>query len=421
MIPRSEAYTRQMPKTLQIFEHQTLRVARGELAEGEFASLARFNEDAHNRYFTIGYRSITAKQYVGVMQIGDLTLEILPKADRSNDVSKWRNALIQMLIACRYLNLETLTETPLRLRTCSLLDLFLLSFLAEVENIIRKGPVKRYVRGIKEVPYLKGRVVFSQQLRTQLTKRHLFVADHERYIIDHLLHRILKTALRIVGDISPTPYIRAKSQSLLLSFEYVSDVRIDEHAFTKVVYDRKTRGYGKAIDLARLIILHYSPEISAGKMPLLAILFDMNRVFEQYIGFQVRRACKRHPGFSIKTQESKRFWAYRRIRPDIVIRYTDGSRKPVILDTKWKIVDTNNPSDEDIRQMYAYNVHFGASRSILVYPACGAASGKPTPFRKSLACEDFEHTCQTYFVELFKENGALDGDVGERMLEVLNR
>jgi 5-methylcytosine-specific restriction enzyme subunit McrC len=88
-----------------------------------------------------------------------------------------------------------------------------------------------------------------------------------------------------------------------------------------VSLDRNTQRYQKALQLARLIILNYSPDLRAGYDNVLAILFDMNRLFERFILVHCRRS-QRHgttERFRFKAQASERFWASKTIRPDIVI------------------------------------------------------------------------------------------------------
>ena len=80
--------------------------------------------------------------------------------------------------------------------------------------------------------------------------------------------------------------------------------------------------------------------------------------------------------------------------------YVDISLKPdfpikMEYSTGDQLVDSGKPSDEDLRQMFAYNIQFGASRSILVYPDCGASRHEPQKFKSSAACPEYEHSCQT--------------------------
>jgi hypothetical protein len=106
-------------------------------------------------------------------------------------------------------------------------------------------------------------------------------------------------------------------------------------------------------------------------------------------------------------------------RPDVVI---DLRRESVvqrlILDTKWKIPRGDQPSDEDLRQMYTYNLHFGARHSLLVYPRADAAQRETVDaYSRSASLPlGHRHTCGTHFIDLFDAQEKLRTDIGARLL-----
>ena len=52
--------------------------------EQKLDALLKFNEYHHYKYFNGITRGIRFKQYVGLIQVDGLTIEILPKVDRVN-------------------------------------------------------------------------------------------------------------------------------------------------------------------------------------------------------------------------------------------------------------------------------------------------------------------------------------------------
>ena len=75
-------------KCIQVFEYEHLRVGTikdsVEFKKKHFRALVKLNELHGNKYFTVGLDKITFKQYVGVLQVDDVCIEVLPKADRSS-------------------------------------------------------------------------------------------------------------------------------------------------------------------------------------------------------------------------------------------------------------------------------------------------------------------------------------------------
>ena len=76
----------QSKNIIQVFEYNSLQYGteyNGVLfKESHFNALVKFNELHQNRYFSIGYKKITFKNYVGVLQVDGLVIEVLPKIDQ---------------------------------------------------------------------------------------------------------------------------------------------------------------------------------------------------------------------------------------------------------------------------------------------------------------------------------------------------
>ena len=385
-----------------------------------FNQLVRYNEQRGNKYFSVGYQKIYFKNYVGVIQVGNLTLEILPKADRNEDgdTQKWQAALLNMLRTCKYLKLSSLTDANLQLRSASLIDLFFDSFLKEVETLLHRGLNNRYRFHGANLPALKGKIEFNRQIADNLTHRERFFTTHQVYDQDNVHNQILKKALILLQHITTNHHLKVRAARHFLSFESVSNIRPNAATFKKLTFDRKTKDYQYAIKLAELIILQYSPDLKGGSNNILAILFDMNQLFERYIFLNLRKAVStfEEAQLNVYGQEVSTFWQGRTIRPDIVLTYqSEGREKKLIIDTKWKVLPSADPSIHDLRQMYAYNLHLGATRSILLYPNTDQESTEHLPFEKSVYAT-VDHSCRIYFLDLFDKTGKINRDIGRQII-----
>jgi 5-methylcytosine-specific restriction enzyme subunit McrC len=67
------------------------------------------------------------------------------------------------------------------------------------------------------------------------------------------------------------------------------NIKTDEAFFEKLVYSRKTEPYKKGIDIAKLLFLNYYPDVNKGKNDVLALMFDMNRLWEKFVFTSLRK------------------------------------------------------------------------------------------------------------------------------------
>jgi 5-methylcytosine-specific restriction enzyme subunit McrC len=407
-----------MRDPLQVFEHDVVRVGEGGLTLGHFDALVKFNQRHGDRFFTVRHKALRFGSHVGVLQIGRLTIEVLPKTDREGieDKNLWRNALVGMLRYCGYLKARLPTWAELHLQRTSLLDLYLEAFFSEADEIVRHGLAKRYRRSRGDLASLKGRLVFGEHIARNLVHKERFYTDHDKYDWDNDFNRILKRATAITSVVATTSTIRSQAAYLSHSFETVSDEPIVEASFDRLRYDRKTEQYRRAIALARLIILNYQPDVRAGGQNVLAILCDMNDLFEQYVFRRVRQAAAKKSGIEVRGQKSHPFWrsdgVARHIRPDIEVRLA-GCVAPVVLDTKWKVPNEPYPSDGDLKQMFAYGERLRTSRSLLVYPRTDDRQDIVGLFEET--DQGRARKCDMLFIDLF-EGGRLRPDLGDAIL-----
>ena len=149
-------------RIIRCFEHKAIRVGNPDcFKEAHFRALIRFNENHGSKYFTVGDRSIRFSSYVGVIQVGNLTVEILPKADVLSGERaelKWQRALLEMLHTCRLIKIDSLSKTVLRLERRSLLDIYIESFILSLEGILAGGLIKRYRTHRANLSCLRGKI-----------------------------------------------------------------------------------------------------------------------------------------------------------------------------------------------------------------------------------------------------------------------
>ena len=415
-----------MAKVITIFEHGKLEVGTiyGKedhsvcFTERHFDALVRHNERCGYNLFEIGHSRIVMKQYVGVIAVDDITIEILPKADAIENTRRWRNALINMLKVAHELPLHDAGHAHLRLRNTSVLEHFLQLFVREVQTLVHRGLVKQY-RQRKGLQFsLKGRLDLPRHIQQSTVSRERFAVIHQSYDTNHVLHAILKKALGVVKSVTRDGLTQALVHDVECAFESVDDRPGTSEVIKKIRLGRKTRAYSEALQLAKLILLNFTPDVRQGREHILSLLFDMNALFEVVVLRLMQKAARSRPGLAVTGQNRQHFWNGQHIRPDIVIRNGDGN-VCCIVDTKWKVPRDNRPADADLKQVFAYNLQFASTSSILAYPGSQSSDTALIAFEPSAASQ-LRHSVGLRFLEIFDENGHLRTDSVSCILDAVS-
>lgn len=358
---------------ITVFEHEILRHDRGDkkITKHQFEALERYHGNGVP-YFKLIHNGVQFNEHVGVIQIGETLIEVLPKTDKkphsTDEDNKWRSILIGMLRSVGSFDIKNTSSSNLKIKPNTILDLYFEMYVKEIEYLLHNGLFKKYRKEEGNVSALKGTLLFSKHLQKNLVHKERFYVRHTTYDVDHKIHHILYKAICLLKRINTNSNLHGRIGALLLNFPEMQDIKVTSSTFDKLVFNRKNLHYKKAIEIAKLLLLEYHPDVSKGKNHVLALMFDMNLLWEQFVYSTLRK--KKATGTKITAQTSKFFWKPtdgRRssMRPDLLIE-TDAEK--IILDTKWKNLNGYNPSPEDLRQMYVYHEYYKANRVALVYP-----------------------------------------------------
>ena len=313
------------------------------------------------------------------------------------------------------LKVDHVGEANLNKQSIHLLDIYFDWFLNELQLLIRQGLIKKYYKEKGNIRVLKGKLEFADQINKNLIHKERFYTSHQVYEKDHLVHQILGQALSIVEQMSNGNYLYSKCKKISLDFPDVQKIKATSVTFDSIPNVRKLVPYQTALQIARLIILNYAPNISSGNENLLALLFDMNSLWEEYILMRLKNAA--HNEFEIHGQKSKIFWNRNTIRPDIVIRKGDET---FIVDTKWKNINGNIPSTDDLRQMYVYNEYWKSHKAVLLYPSDKSEYPNFKQFEGIIEKKE-NHQCGLGRISIFNShNFKLRVSIGNEILEWFN-
>ncbi len=389
---------------MQVTEYQTIYVGEQGFEAHHFERLRQWNDNLpqKNRYFSVSYNGITFKHFVGAIQVGTLTIEILPKGE--GDLQK---VLLPMLQICRKIPVERVSPALLSYQSMTLLDVYVAFFLKELEILLHRGLIKKYKQTEGNLYTLKGKIKFDKHLAYNAVHQARFYTTHQIYDKQNIPNQILAKALHTVAQTTQNPLLTDQIQRLQVSFPAMKDLQVTADTFQKLPQTRQLLAYQTALKLAKLILLKFSPDVRGGRQGVWALLFDMNKLFETYIAQNLRQHLSEQ--YEVETQVNRNFWHTKdlknlklSLKPDLLLTCRT-TQKRIILDTKWKVPAGGKPNSTDMYQLFAYSQHFKASQSYLIYPTAGKSHFVEGQF----APPNEKTHCGLFFVNILDENGNL--------------
>jgi 5-methylcytosine-specific restriction enzyme subunit McrC len=358
---------------LRVFEYERLSV-NDQFTEDHLEALAMYNDAHGGSFFKLNYKGVQFQQYVGVIQVGDLTLEILPKIGKESapgtNPDKWQKVLLDMLQECNWMTVHANAKAKLQFKYNSILEAYLELFVRECEALLQLGLIKKYRHQEGNTYTLKGKLLFGKNIQQNIVHQERFYTRHQIYDCNNIFNQILYCALKLIPAIVNNPFMNDRVYGLLLAFPEMNDIKVTPSSFSNLIFDRKSSAYQEAISIAAMILLNYRPDIQTGRNNVLAILFDMNDLWEEYVYRQLLKFCD--IDLQIAPQIYRRVWEKEKdtsvskgIQPDIIL---SSKSKTLIIDTKWKLPEDDIPGDGDLKQMFMYNEYWNNANAVLLYP-----------------------------------------------------
>ena len=324
--------------------------------------------------------------WVGVMQIPGLQLEILPKTDESaaqdsdQEVRDIRSNLMEMLLRGGLAAVRARGVAELALKRGNLHDKLVDAFLERTLFELRRGLERGYATEEGNLATLRGKLVFSRHVAMNAAQKARFYCRHDVFTEATQISVRLKQACSVLAARAlPVPML-VKCQQVLALLDDVPNLPF-RHREPDPVFTRQNERFTDIYGFACMVLQGQAPDARSGEVETFSLLFDMEQVFERYIAaFLASEVMHRFADASLFPQaKGHRFGLYRdqqeavlRMAPDLLfVHETGGSKKSLIVDTKWKRLseeEDGRPSRPDLYQLYAYLHRYDCQRAYLLYP-----------------------------------------------------
>lgn len=351
-------------------------------------------------------RQIKTKNYVGVIETSKgLTLEILPKIffdysdeEYNTELLDTKKVFLKMLSKLK--NSPFLNISSAHLKTSSsfpLLEVFIENYIKEIKKIIRGGLKSQYVDKQENLNFLRGKIVNSLNIKHNHSNKAKFYCEFDEFSDDVVYNQLIKSTLLKLNRISKSHYNRTSILQLLHHFDPVNESTDFISDFRKVSgSNRLFLNYKQAISWSEVFLMNKSFTNFSGNSKNMAILFPMERIFEDYVGYLMKTYADGH---EVKTQDKSYYLVSShkdknkfRLKPDIVAT-NEINNEQIIFDTKWKLLDESkekknyNISQSDMYQLYAYGKKYDLKNGLSTEPKLVLLYPSNPNFQKPL--EDF--------------------------------
>jgi len=344
-----------------------------------------------------GKRIIQAKNYVGLLETKKRDIiEILPKIYGVDAQLESKKFFLKMLSTLKELNHISFQDAFLESKNnFPLLEIFILNFVREAEQIILKGVKKGYTKKEKNARFLKGNLVFQKQITKNLYNKSRFYINTTIFDEDIPQNRLIKSTLLKVLNL--TTKSRNKDNIVRL-LNFLDNVPSSSN-ITKDINETKNNSrlfkeYEKILKWAEVFLLNKGFTNFSGDNINQAMLFPMEIVFESFIAYLFKKYSS---GYEIKTQHSKHHLIENHLerkifalRPDIYAKNNILKNDCIVIDTKWKMVNEHLTkkkyliSQTDLYQLYAYGKKYQEGEDepklYLIYPFNKDFQNELSPF-----------------------------------------
>ena len=373
-----------MRDVLTVREHEKLAVGP-KLTREDVADL----EAVARRALKHRDGDLAASKHVGIVTTRrGVVVEILPKIDLGGESDpgheRTRQVFLRMLRCSRRVPVE-LPESDIRaMRRFPMLEIFVRQFLLNLGTLVRAGLARRYVPVQESLPFLRGRILFGEQLRRNFADQTRFHVTHDELSVDRPANRLIHSALARLAPAVRSGENRQRLRELKAAFAGVPEAA-DLHAdWRKHHVDRSMRHYQSVMNWVGLFLFDRGLATFSGRHVNLSLLFDMEQVFQDFVTRSFRRFQNR---YEVAAESPRRYLTRKdgdrkdgdnafMMKPDVSLKESEGV--VFVLDAKWKEISARSGAPKhgidqrDMYQLYAYGKRYGCRAVALVYPQTGA-------------------------------------------------
>lgn len=309
---------------------------------------------------------LTCGSTVGVVRVGDLTLELRPKVGL---------APLVFMLAYRASPATWRSSASLAADT-TLSEALVGLFFRFTQDATRAGLLHSYRQQQDAVTTVRGRIRMTDQMSRRRGLALPVEVEFDEFTPDVLENQVLRSAvdrlrrLRLRSEGS-----RRSLERLHHLFHGISPI-LDVRRVPELVWTRLNTHYRPAVALGTALLTG-GLEARAGAAGAAGVLVDMNAVFEEFVRTALREELRLSEREFPVGRSGPRRWldVDHRVPLEPDLTWWHGGQCVFVGDCKYKRADGSVPN-ADVYQMLAYLTAYELDEGLLVYAAGEAAAGE---------------------------------------------
>lgn len=375
-----------------LFEHEPTPF---DWSDAHLAALSRLRElvgpDVLTADFHQGTKVLRAGSFVGVVRLGDRTVELLPKLFRSPapDAVTAAKTVLAMLAEARQVKLHALDDAAVDTGRLDWFEALTRTLATGLVAEWRRGPARGYEHVEDDLTTVRGRIRVRDHI-ARPARRHVVPVAYDEFTADTKLNRVFRFVVERLRERSRDPHNRRLLGHLRDRMGEITLVpSLPLAAAPTSLVTRLTRRFAPALTLCRLFLANLVFLPTAGSLAGFAFVVDMNRLFEGFLLAFLERhrvdilpptlaGCELLPQtagavHSLATREGGP--PVFRLKPDLAFR--SAGHFSALADAKYKRLDPTaddaGVGRDDFYQAAVYAQRYAAPRVLLLYPQLTAA------------------------------------------------
>lgn len=304
--------------------------------------------------FTGNGKYLQAKSYVGTIQTNSgFSLEILPKTASDGSIENSRQVFMKLLHLLyrlpSYKNIDTADFE--RIKDINIFEIFIVMFLVEVGEIIKKGVKSDYNTREENLFFLKGKLRLNEHIKQNSIHKERFYVEYDDYNQNRSENRLIKSTLQLLSKLSKNFQNIQRIRQYMEHMNWVDLSMNVDNDFRSVKIGRGMEHYKYALIWSKVFLKKESFSSFSGDTIAFAILYPMEKLFEGFVEWYLNKTENKS---EIIAQSGEMFVkSLFGVRPDFIVRR--NNQVVCVADAKWKLITRENDfSQSDFYQLFAY-------------------------------------------------------------------